>query len=75
MGPTMNHAAKIKPVILSGGSGTRLWPMSRQQHPKQLLPLASTVSMIRDTLSRFKDAARFEAPMIVTADALRFSVA
>lgn len=71
----MNHAAKIKPVILSGGSGTRLWPMSRQQHPKQLLPLASPVSMIRDTLSRFKDAALFEAPMIVTADALRFSVA
>lgn len=71
----MSDADKIKPVILSGGSGTRLWPMSRQQHPKQLLPLASAVSMIGDTLTRFDDKTRFQAPMIVTADALRFSVA
>jgi mannose-1-phosphate guanylyltransferase/mannose-1-phosphate guanylyltransferase/mannose-6-phosphate isomerase len=71
----MSDATKIKPVILSGGSGTRLWPMSRQHHPKQLLPLASPVSMIRDTLARFSDPMRFDAPTIVTADALRFSVA
>ncbi len=65
----------IQPVILSGGAGTRLWPMSRQEYPKQLLPLASTVSMIRDTLARVEDAGHFLDPMIITAEALRFTVA
>ena len=49
--------------------------MSRQDYPKQLLPLASAVSMIRDTLARVDDATVYATPMIVTADALRFSVA
>lgn len=65
----------IQPVILSGGAGTRLWPMSRQEYPKQLLPLASSVSMIRDTLQRVGNETWYRPPMIVTAEALRFSVA
>ena len=65
----------IQPVILSGGAGTRLWPMSRQEFPKQLLPLVSSVSMIRDTLSRVEEQISFAEPLIITAEALRFSVA
>lgn len=40
------------PVILSGGSGTRLWPLSRKMHPKQLLPLIDDNSLLQNTLSR-----------------------
>ena len=43
---------KIHPVILSGGAGTRLWPMSREAYPKQLLALASAQSMLQDTVTR-----------------------
>ncbi len=44
--------AKIYPVIMSGGSGTRLWPLSRQATPKQYLPLISDVSLMEETLLR-----------------------
>ena len=40
----------IYPVILSGGSGTRLWPMSRSAYPKQLLPLLSELSLLQDSV-------------------------
>ena len=43
---------KIQPVILCGGSGTRLWPLSRQQHPKQLLALNGEHSMLQATALR-----------------------
>lgn len=59
----MTH--KITPVILSGGSGTRLWPMSTPDAPKQFLPLTSAHSMFRLTLDRVADRARYAAPMIV----------
>ncbi len=65
----------IQPVILSGGAGTRLWPMSRQEFPKQLLPLAGPVSMIRATLERVEKSDQFLDPMIITAESLRFTVA
>ena len=42
----------LKPVILCGGSGTRLWPMSREQYPKQLLPLVSNDTLLQATLKR-----------------------
>ena len=58
---------KITPVILSGGSGTRLWPLSTDARPKQFLPLAGPETMFAATLARCSDAARFAAPIIVGA--------
>lgn len=48
----MNSLAKIVPVILSGGSGTRLWPVSRPECPKQLLPLTADETMLQLTVKR-----------------------
>lgn len=59
---------QIVPVILSGGSGTRLWPLSTDQSPKQFLALASERTMFADTLARTGDAARFVAPLIIGAE-------
>jgi len=55
----------IVPVILSGGAGTRLWPMSRDERPKQFLALASDATMFAETVTRVSDPARFAAPIIV----------
>jgi mannose-1-phosphate guanylyltransferase/mannose-1-phosphate guanylyltransferase/mannose-6-phosphate isomerase len=71
----MSSEIRIRPVILSGGSGTRLWPMSRDQFPKQLLPLSGASSMLCETVSRFSDKTAFGPPIIMTNDALRFAVA
>lgn len=56
---------KITPVILSGGAGTRLWPMSRDDRPKQFLPLTADATMFELTLARVSDTERFAAPIIV----------
>jgi mannose-1-phosphate guanylyltransferase len=61
----MTSEARIIPVILSGGSGTRLWPMSQPDRPKQFLPLASDATMFEATVARVGDRMRFAAPMIV----------
>jgi mannose-1-phosphate guanylyltransferase len=61
----MTDAARIVPVILSGGGGTRLWPMSMPDRPKQFLALAGDRSLLADTLARVGDAAMFDAPLIV----------
>ncbi|MES2288858.1 MAG: sugar phosphate nucleotidyltransferase [Pseudomonadota bacterium] len=55
----------ITPVILSGGSGTRLWPMSLPERPKQFLPLASEATMFEATVARCGDRTRFAEPMVV----------
>ncbi len=60
--------SKIVPVILSGGSGTRLWPLSTDARPKQFLALAGSKSMFAETLARCGDAARFAPPLIVGAE-------
>src|SRR5262245_52609113 len=62
------------PVILSGGAGTRLWPLSRELYPKQLLALTGQHTMIQETALRLKglDAS---APIVVCNDAHRFLVA
>ncbi len=65
---------KIVPVILSGGSGTRLWPLSRSLYPKQLLPLVSERTMLQDTVLRVADRERFTAPIIVCNDEHRFII-
>jgi mannose-1-phosphate guanylyltransferase/mannose-1-phosphate guanylyltransferase/mannose-6-phosphate isomerase len=52
----METQRKIVPVILSGGAGSRLWPVSRQAAPKQMLPLVTDRTMIQETVARFDDA-------------------
>jgi mannose-1-phosphate guanylyltransferase/mannose-6-phosphate isomerase len=66
---------KIYPVILSGGSGTRLWPLSRQAYPKQLLPLISERTMLQETVVRTATDAGFTAPIVVCSDEHRFLIA
>lgn len=65
---------KITPVILSGGSGTRLWPLSRALRPKQLLPLVSDKSMLQETVLRTADAL-FGPPLIICNEDHRFMIA
>ena len=65
----------ITPVLLSGGSGTRLWPMSRALYPKQLLPLAAAESMLVMTARRMGDPERYGPPIVICNDAHRFIVA
>lgn len=64
----------IIPVILAGGSGSRLWPLSRQLNPKQFLPLTDDRTMLQATLSRLKGL-DVEAPLVVCNDEHRFLVA
>jgi len=65
MEPTISTTL-ITPVILSGGSGTRLWPLSRSKKPKQLLALTSDRTMLQMTTERCADTARFGKAIIVT---------
>ena len=59
------NAPAIIPVILSGGSGTRLWPLSTEARPKQFLPLVSDQTMFAETLARTARQPGFAAPVIV----------
>src|SRR4249920_1049986 len=63
------------PVILSGGSGTRLWPLSRELYPKQLLPLITKRTMLQETAARLQGLADLGAPIVVCNEAHRFLVA
>lgn len=65
----------IVPVILSGGSGTRLWPLSRKMHPKQLLPLLNKTTLLQDTVNRFKNAAEINHAVVICNESYRFMVA
>ena len=65
----------LYPVILSGGSGTRLWPLSRAALPKQLLPLAGDRTMLQDTVLRLAGLADAGAPLIVCNNEHRFLIA
>lgn len=71
----MNMRQRIVPVILSGGSGTRLWPSSRTEQPKQFLPLIAGRSTFEDTLERVADENMFSAPVIITGQQFDFLVA
>ena len=65
---------RIIPLIMCGGAGTRLWPASREVHPKQFLPLFGTRSTFQETLVRVSDASLFERPIVITNNAYRFMV-
>lgn len=66
---------RMHPVILSGGTGTRLWPLSRALYPKQLMPLAGSHSLLQETALRVDDGGRFAAPLVVCNVEHRFLVA
>ncbi len=63
------------PVILSGGSGTRLWPLSRGQYPKQFLPLVSQNTMLQETVLRLIGVSGLKAPIAVCNEDHRFMLA
>jgi mannose-1-phosphate guanylyltransferase/mannose-6-phosphate isomerase len=67
---------RIVPVILSGGSGTRLWPLSREQLPKQLLALVGNDrTMLQDTVVRVRDVPAIQSPIVVCNEEHRFLIA
>lgn len=68
----MVHRGGIVPVLLSGGAGSRLWPLSRDLYPKQFLPLTSERSMVQETALRVADPGRFTAPLVVCNQEHRF---
>ena len=63
------------PVILSGGSGTRLWPLSRAHYPKQFLPLVSSYTMVQETILRLAGLEGLKAPLAVCNEDHRFMMA
>lgn len=65
----------ITPVILSGGSGTRLWPLSRKMHPKQLLPLLNQTSLLQDTINRLDGLKDIDSTVVICNEEYRFMVA
>lgn len=65
----------ILPVILSGGAGTRLWPLSRELYPKQLLPLVGANTMLQETVARLQGVDQAASPLVICNEAHRFMVA
>ena len=71
----MTSLPKIFPAILSGGSGSRLWPISRASYPKQFLSLNGSKSLLQQTLLRVGDGDMFHQPMVIANNDYRFLVA
>jgi mannose-1-phosphate guanylyltransferase/mannose-6-phosphate isomerase len=65
----------VVPVVLSGGAGTRLWPVSRRDYPKQLAPLLGKDSLLQQTVLRLDSVPAFGAPIVVCNEAHRFLIA
>ena len=66
---------KVIPVVLSGGSGTRMWPLSRSHYPKQFLPLVTEKTMLQETVLRLPALENLSSPMVVCNEDHRFMVA
>ncbi len=64
----------VIPVILSGGAGTRLWPLSRAEHPKQLIAVSGERSLLQETAARLSALGITAPPIVVCNDAHRFAV-
>src|SRR5690606_29474748 len=75
--PTFKQGVSVIPVILSGGSGTRLWPMSRAARPKQFISLMGTNSLFQSTLQRLQglDGPQAVEPLVICNESHRFIVA
>src|SRR3984893_16158860 len=71
----MRGGRMLNPVVLSGGSGTRLWPMSRALHPKQLLSLLGRETLLQQAVRRVCNDRRFAAPLLVANEEHRFIIA
>ena len=69
----MDISGEIQPFILSGGSGVRLWPLSRRAYPKQFLNLTGDLSPLQQTLNRVDDKI-FASPTVICANEHRFIV-
>ena len=70
------HNSSILPVILSGGSGTRLWPLSRKSYPKQLIPLLDKYSLLQNTATRLSGLEGYAYdPLMICNHEHRFLVA
>lgn len=69
----MSHV--LFPVILSGGAGTRLWPLSRELHPKQFIPLVEEDTLLQATARRLASLGESRPPIVVCNEAHRFMVA
>ena len=67
--------SRIVPVIMCGGAGTRLWPVSRESMPKQFVPLVGKNSTFQQVLARIDDADLFDRPIVITNTDFRFIVA
>lgn len=65
----------LVPVFLSGGVGSRLWPVSRESYPKQFLPLTHDLSMLQETVNRVQGLDNLAAPLVVCNEEHRFLVA
>lgn len=65
----------IVPLILSGGSGTRLWPLSRELYPKQFHALVGETTLLQETVSRLAGLPQLDAPIVLCNEAHRFMVA
>ena len=68
-------ASRIVPVIMCGGAGTRLWPVSRESMPKQFVPLVGPDSTFQQVLARIDDPELFDKPIVITNTDFRFVVA
>jgi len=66
---------RLTPVIMCGGAGTRLWPVSRESMPKQFVPLIGDRSTFQQTLARVSEPDLFERPIVITNGDFRFIVA
>ncbi|SUG87866.1 mannose-1-phosphate guanyltransferase [Salmonella enterica subsp. enterica] len=64
----------VLPVIMAGGTGSRLWPLSREYHPKQFLSVEGKLSMLQNTIKRLASLST-EEPVVICNDRHRFLVA